>query len=335
MEDSVDGRFGRWKIRSMEDSVDGRFGQFVLKSLDWIAAVVLDSLDWIVVVVLKSLDWIAVSKHQITLKIIQLSEADLLEGGICSLRKVRPYLSKMSIPVPCTSWNVMDTKEFLVSTFYVSAHGVLEKKNEAGEILVNDRVERLDRKLQKHDVITAILHMHEPPVIDIPPTIIYQDDSILVVNKPPSVVVHPAYRFKWNSLTDILLLEHADSIDLSRDSPILKTVHRLDKQVSGILVSCKSREAANEWSKYFQLRVVKKTYLAIVEGEFPAEKVVCDARVQRPKGLALSFISESGKKCQTVFQRIKVSNCRSRSLVLCQPITGRGHQIRVHLQYLG
>ncbi|CAH2354443.1 tRNA pseudouridine(31) synthase [[Candida] railenensis] len=193
------------------------------------------------------------------------------------------------------------------------------------------------RKLQRHDLVCHLKHTHEPAVLsntsnDEPGAsteIVYQDDNILVVNKPCGVPTHPSGSFRYNSMTEIL--EHELKYKLY-------PCHRLDKSTSGILIMAKNKEAA---ASFNQNRITKKTYIARVRGKFPNSDdpiaVVAPIFTLNAAGgyLGQSNANNLALNSKTLFQRLSYNAEQDQSIVSCQPVTGRMHQIRIHLRNMG
>jgi len=197
---------------------------------------------------------------------------------------------------------------------------------EAGLVKVNGNSVTLDYKIGNNDFISHKVHRHELPVTDKRIEIIFEDDDILVVDKPGSVPVHPCGRYRHNTVTFILAKELGYKA--------LHTVHRLDRLTSGVLIFAKSAQKSREMFELISERQVTKEYLCRVDGEFPSGEVVCDQPILVISyKIGLCVVSEEGKSCKTVFERVSYKD--GVSVVRCKPLTGRMHQIRVHLQYLG
>lgn len=179
------------------------------------------------------------------------------------------------------------------------------------------------------------------PEVNFDYKILYEDDVLLVVDKPPMLPVHPSGRFFFNTLLTHLKTRGKETLRISGDEFYL--AHRIDKETSGVLALTKTTESCAHVVEQFATRQTKKTYLALVEGSTPQTFSNNRAmnRSTRSKVLLKMDImpeSEGGLPAHTDFKLIKSingKNDQTYSLIECYPRTGRQHQIRLHLADLG
>lgn len=213
-----------------------------------------------------------------------------------------------------------------------------------GRLHINGKVvTSTDHIVKNGDLISHTLHRHEPPVTSRPIGIVHEDDDMIVIDKPAGVPVHPTGRYNYNSVTEIMRAERNYGFN-----PL--PCNRLDRLTSGVMFIAKHQQAALEMTKQISERTIKKEYVARVKGEFPATEVICEQPILQisPK-LGLNRVRARGKEARTVFKRLayypptpsqdlpegSTPTTSGYSIVRCRPLTGRTHQLRVHLQFLG
>nr|XP_015194748.1 PREDICTED: RNA pseudouridylate synthase domain-containing protein 2 [Lepisosteus oculatus] len=245
------------------------------------------------------------------------------EGG---LRKVYPYY--FDFQTYCKGrWVGKSLLEVFRTEFRAEPLEYYIQAAKKGRIRLNEKpVEDLNIILKNNDFLRNTVHRHEPPVSAKPMEILVDDGELLVVDKPASLPVHPCGRFRHNTVIFILGKE--------RGLSSLHTVHRLDRLTSGVLLFARTLEASQRLDQLVRDRQLEKEYVCRVLGVFPEGELVCEEPI-----LVVSYkvgvcrVDPRGKPCRTVFHRLRTDG-RS-SVVQCRPLTGRTHQIRVHLQFLG
>ncbi|XP_073122161.1 RNA pseudouridine synthase 7 isoform X2 [Henckelia pumila] len=210
-----------------------------------------------------------------------------------------------------------------------------EFKVKAGRIQVDGQVVPVSYVVQSSQKISHFLHRHEPPVMASEVEILLTEPDVLTVRKPASVPVHPCGQYRKNTVVGILQAEH----DLAPLFPI----HRLDRLVSGLLILARNASKADIFRQQIEAGEVKKKYIARVIGVFPENELVVNMNINYNAREGKSTAeAENGQNCKspskgkaacTKFTRISTNGIQS--IVSCEPITGRTHQIRVHLQFTG
>lgn len=217
----------------------------------------------------------------------------------------------------------------------------IQKAADAGMVMVNDRPVKSNYKVKPLDVIAIMMdrprYSSEIEPEEIPLDIVYEDDCLIVINKPAGLVVHPGYGNFHGTLVNAIAWHLRDNPDYDPNSPQVGLIHRIDKDTSGLLVAAKSPDAKTGLGMQFFNRTTKRTYQALVWGvPDPAEGSVESRITRNPKDrlqMTVSFDPEVGKHAvthYTVLERFGYT-----SVVECRLETGRTHQIRVHMKHLG
>jgi 23S rRNA pseudouridine1911/1915/1917 synthase len=211
----------------------------------------------------------------------------------------------------------------------------------AGLVKVNDRPMKPNYKVHPGDVIT--ISFPEPPrdtevkPQNIPLTIVFEDDDLLVVNKPAGMVVHPAHQNWEGTLVNALAFHFQQLPHLPGNEGRPGLVHRIDKDTSGLLVIAKTEECLTNLARQFFDHTIQRTYWALVWGEpNPVEGTinVFIGRSLKDRRITVAFPDgETGRHAITHYRVLQ--NLRYVSLVECRLETGRTHQIRAHMKYIG
>ena len=228
---------------------------------------------------------------------------------------------------------------FLRTQFPAASRGTMQRLIEQGHILVNGKPVKATHKPragEKIDITWPEARPAEALPEEIPLDILFEDKSLLVVNKPAGLVVHPAAGQEEHTLVNALLFHCKDSLSGIGGVARPGIVHRLDKETSGCLVVAKNDETHIALSEQFASRVVKKVYHAIVCGEVPRDAGEIHAAIARHpthrKRMAVQDDSD-GRAAHTSYRVLEKLKCAT--YVEVQIHTGRTHQIRVHFQHLG
>lgn len=212
---------------------------------------------------------------------------------------------------------------------------------QAGNILVNKQPVKSNYKIKSNDLITIVLPHppHEFQLIpqDIPINIVYEDEEIIIINKEAGLVVHPGHGNYEGTLMNGVMYH-------LRDLPLFQSgelrpglVHRIDKNTSGLLVVAKTEYALNHLAKQFYERTTKRKYQALVWGSFDEESGTITGNIGRNlKDRTKMYVfpdNNEGKHAVTHYKVLE--HLGYVSLVECRLETGRTHQIRVHMEYIG
>jgi len=210
-----------------------------------------------------------------------------------------------------------------------------------GSIFVNDVPVKSNYKVKPNDYITVkFAHPpHENLLIaeDIPIDVVYEDDDLLVVNKPAGMVVHPGHGNYSGTLINALIFHIENLPNNSSERPGL--VHRIDKDTSGLLVVAKTEHAMAHLSNQFAKKTSEREYLALVWGNIEEEEGTIEGNIGRhPKNRLQNTVylddeEERGKPAVTHYKVLE--RLGYVTLVTCKLETGRTHQIRVHMKHIG
>ena len=225
--------------------------------------------------------------------------------------------------------------KYLTQVLPQFSRAYLQKLIVQGYILVNKQRAKANQRLSNVDRITVEL----PPLSlyplaePIPLTIIYEDEDILVIDKPAGLTVHPAPGHPSHTLVNAILA-HCPDLAMSNELTRPGIVHRLDKDTSGLIVIAKNDSAREYLAAQFKSRTVTKGYFVLVKGRLSPDQGIIEAPIGRdPHSRRRMAIVETGKEATTRYQVRKYLD--NYTLVEITPLTGRTHQIRVHLSAIG
>lgn len=231
--------------------------------------------------------------------------------------------------------------KFLVTRMENASRNRIQQAAEAGCILVNGKPVKSNYRVKPLDVVSIVMDRprYECEIIaqDIPLDIVYEDNDVLVVNKPAGLVVHPGHGNYSGTLVNALAWHFRDTPDYDVSDPRLGLVHRIDKDTSGLLVIAKTPEAKTHLGLQFFNKTTQRKYVALVWGAMENDEGRIEGHIGRSLKDRLQMTvfpnGDYGKSAVTHYRTIE--RLGYVSVVECVLETGRTHQIRVHMKHIG
>ena len=236
---------------------------------------------------------------------------------------------------------VVRIDKFLLDRMPNTSRNKIQNAAKNGNVLVNDKVVKQNYNIKPKDVVSIVLPypIREIELIpqDIPLDITYEDSDLIVINKPSDMVVHPGYGNYTGTLVNALVY-HFDNLPERADNYYGRPglVHRLDKHTTGLLVVAKTEEALNSLAKQFHDRTTERRYWALVWGDVAEDGTVVGNLARSLKNRKVMQVFPDGDYGKHAVTHYKVlERFGYVTLVECKLETGRTHQIRVHMKYIG
>ncbi len=254
-------------------------------------------------------------------------------------RKPRPIPKQVTLTTVIEHKSSQTLLEYLVQRFHYHTSPEWAERIQDGRVLVNGLKASENQPLRAGDEMTYTTDTWEEPEVNTRYQTVYEDEAILALSKPAPLPVHAIGSYFRNTLMYLLREDRPEAKDFY-------LVHRLDSETSGIILLAKTKEALKDLLKQWDEGLVRKTYQAIVFGKFePATQRVEGAigslkgrsirmkLIVVPEGTPVDQVDETPKPSVTEFERVETKS--NYSLIEARPLTGRTHQIRVHLEHLG
>ncbi|MBR4283978.1 MAG: RluA family pseudouridine synthase [Anaerotignum sp.] len=200
-------------------------------------------------------------------------------------------------------------------------------------ITVNGKWEFVNKELQENDILETVFlddeNSENIPSVELPLDIVYEDEDVLVLNKPPKLPIHPTKGYEYHSLANgVVYYYEKQGIPF-----VFRSINRIDKDTTGLVIVAKNMLSGSILGEAMRNREIRRTYLAVTEGELP-EKGTIDLSIGRREGSAVErCIDENGAKAVTHFERLHFANGHSLAQIRLE--TGRTHQIRLHMRAIG
>ena len=235
---------------------------------------------------------------------------------------------------------MMRVDKYLFDRITNSSRNRIQKAADAGFIMANGKPVKSSYKVKPLDVITVMMDRprYENEVVpeDIPLNVVYEDDYVMVVDKPAGLVVHPGHGNRHGTLVNAIAWHLKDTEGYDTNDPHLGLVHRIDKDTSGLLVIAKTADAKTNLGWQFFHKTTRRRYQALVWGNVEQDEgtVVGDIGRNPKDRLQMTVLPEGEGKHAVTHYRV-LERFGYVTLVECILETGRTHQIRVHMKHIG
>lgn len=220
---------------------------------------------------------------------------------------------------------------FLQTEFIELSRTSIQKLINSEKVLVNGNSEKTGYKLKMGDIISVDYKKpteNEMPTIDLP--IIYEDEDCIVIDKPVGILTHSKGSFNPEATVASFITPKLSDLKGERAG----IVHRLDRATSGVIICAKNQQALSWLQKQFATRKTKKIYFAVIKNGLEPTQAIIDMPIERDPKLPKQFrVGKNGKTAQTAYKIINQNN--EYALIELKPVTGRTHQLRVHLKQVG
>lgn len=231
--------------------------------------------------------------------------------------------------------------KYLTNLIENTSRNRIQSAAEAGYIHVNGIPVKVNYRVKPSDIVTVMMAYprHETIIVpeNIPLDIHYEDDDLLVINKNPGMVVHPGFGNFSGTLLNGIAYYLKDNSNFAVDDPRLGLVHRIDKDTSGLILLAKNPESKTFLGKQFFNKTTRRSYIALVWGNVEKDEGTIEGNIGRhPKNKLQMTVFPDGDYGKTAVTHYKVlERFGYVTLVECRLETGRTHQIRVHMKYIG
>lgn len=217
----------------------------------------------------------------------------------------------------------------LAAAYPAYSRAALAKLFEYGDVTQAGKALKPGEKLQPGEVFEANIEKLERQAESIDLPILYEDENVLVIDKPVGVISHARGRYWDEASVASFVRDKVSGMDGERAG----IVHRLDRATSGVMICAKNSETLSMLQKQFSTRKTKKTYYAVIDGVPEPPKALIDVPIGRNPNKPQTFRPDAQGKSATTYYEVEKYN-ETRALVKLSPTTGRTHQLRIHLQYI-